>query len=100
MDGQTVQAISAAVSAGATVAILVATGLYVKYTRHLWEETCAAIAWSDRGRAVVRETLASGRIWMVLLASRAHRAPDVVQGVLKEGQRGMCELACCFRRGR
>jgi len=39
MDPQTVQAISAAVSALATLAILIATALYVKYTRRLWEET-------------------------------------------------------------
>ena len=46
----------------------------------------AAIAWCDPGRAVVRESLASGRIWMVLLGYSAHRAPDVAQGVLKEVQ--------------
>jgi len=38
MESQTVQAISAAVSALATVAILIATTLYVWYTRRLWEE--------------------------------------------------------------
>lgn len=59
----------------------------------------AAIAWCDPGRAVVRASVASGRIWMVLLAYSAHRAPDVAQGVLKEVQRGMFGLACCFRGG-
>lgn len=39
MDSQTVQAISAAVAACATVAILIATAFYVWYTRRLWEET-------------------------------------------------------------
>lgn len=52
MDGQTVQAISAAVSAGATAAILIATALYLKYTRHLWEETKNAVAHSAEQAAL------------------------------------------------
>jgi len=56
----------------------------------------AAIAWCDLGRAVVWESVASGRNWMVLLAYRAHRAPDVAQGVLKEVQRGMCQWRAVF----
>jgi hypothetical protein len=57
----------------------------------------AAIAWREPGRAVVWKSLVSGRNWMVLSASRAHRAPEVhrecagnvsgacVSGVLLEG---------------
>lgn len=52
------------------------------------------------GRAVVWESVASGRIWMVRLARRAHRAPDVAQRVLKEVQRGMCEWRAVFEVGR
>jgi len=37
---------------------------------------------------VVRESVASGRSWMVLLVSRA---PEVAQGVRRERQRGMWE---------
>jgi len=33
----------------------------------------------------------SGRIWMVVPAAGAHRAPEVAQGVLKEVQRSMGE---------
>ena len=38
-----------------------------------------------------RESLASGRIWMVLLVSRAHRVPDGAQEVRRDRQQGMWE---------
>jgi hypothetical protein len=47
MDSEIVQAISAAVSACATVAILITTAIYVSYTRRLWEETKRAAQQSE-----------------------------------------------------
>lgn len=53
MDSQTVQAVSAAVSAAATLAILIATALYVRYTRRLWQETRRAAQLSaDQARSI------------------------------------------------
>ncbi len=56
----------------------------------------SSITWCDPGRAVVWAPLASGQIWMVLLTHRAHRAPDVEPGVLRERQRGMFEWCAAF----
>src|SRR6266852_6204982 len=49
----------------------------------------AAIAWCDPGRAVVCVSMASGRSWMVLPASRAHRASGVAEAARRERQRSM-----------
>src|SRR6266852_3718417 len=57
----------------------------------------SSITWCDPGRAVVWAPLASGRNWMVLLAYRANRAPDVEQGVLRERQRCMFEWRAVSR---
>jgi hypothetical protein len=48
--------------------------------------SCRSIAWGDPRRAVVWESVAADRIWMVRLVSRAHRAPRGAQGVRRERQ--------------
>src|SRR6266436_1971541 len=59
----------------------------------------AAIAWCDPGRAVVCVSLASGRSWMVLPASRAHRASGVAEAVRRERRRRMFQGAGVDRTG-
>jgi hypothetical protein len=62
VDSQTVQASSAAVSACATVVILIATGLYVRYTKRLWEETRrAAEQGAEQARLAAQQVDLAGR---------------------------------------
>src|SRR6266581_9129973 len=59
----------------------------------------AAIAWCDPGRAVVCVSLASDRSWMVLPASRVHRASGVAEAVRRERRRRMSQGAGVDRTG-
>lgn len=76
MESQTVQAISAAVSAAATVAMVIATALYVRYTRRLWEETRRAAQQSaDQARLIGKQVDLTAR--EELLRIRPYVSPRI-----------------------